>query len=49
MGRLADSLALVTALGARGRRFAETFTWERAAVETEAHLAAQLGEVISGG
>jgi glycosyltransferase involved in cell wall biosynthesis len=43
MGRLAASPELVSALGERGRRFAETFTWERAALETEAHLAAQLG------
>ncbi|MFL5577116.1 MAG: glycosyltransferase family 4 protein [Gemmatimonadaceae bacterium] len=50
MGRLAASPELVAALGARGRRFAETFTWERAAAETEAHLAAQLGEAkIRGG
>jgi glycosyltransferase involved in cell wall biosynthesis len=43
MGRLASSPALVATLGEAGRRFAETFTWERAAVETEEHLAAQLG------
>ena len=48
MARLAHSLDLVTALGVRGRRFAETFTWERAAVETEAHLAAQLGGARGG-
>ncbi len=39
MRRVADSPALVAALGAAGRRFAETFTWERAASQTEAHLA----------
>ena len=38
MARLADSVGLVGSLGARGRRFAETFTWDRAALETEAHL-----------
>lgn len=38
LDRLADSAALVAALGANGRRFAESFTWERAAEETEAHL-----------
>ena len=36
--RLADSPALVESLGAAGRRFAETFTWERAADLTERHL-----------
>jgi glycosyltransferase involved in cell wall biosynthesis len=29
---------LVTSMGAAGRRFAETLTWDRAACETEAHL-----------
>lgn len=38
MGRLADDAALVEAMGASGRRFAEGFTWERAATETLAHL-----------
>ncbi|AHG90656.1 glycosyl transferase group 1 [Gemmatirosa kalamazoonensis] len=42
--RLADSPDLVRALGASGRRFAETFTWERAAAETAAHLAAVAGD-----
>ena len=37
--RLADSPELVGTLGVNGRRFAESFTWERAALETEAHLA----------
>ena len=37
--RLAASPALVEAMGARARSFAETFTWERTADETEAHLA----------
>ena len=41
---LAASPSLVATLGARGRRFAETFTWERAARESAAHLA----EVVDG-
>ena len=40
LDRLAASRELVQALGAKGRQFAETFTWERAAQETEAHLEA---------
>jgi glycosyltransferase involved in cell wall biosynthesis len=39
MRRLADDAGLVARLGAEGRRFAETFTWERAADETAAHVA----------
>jgi len=38
MGRLAADGALVERLGANARGFAETFTWERAAEETEQHL-----------
>jgi len=38
MGRLAADAALVARLGVQARRFAETFTWERAADETAAHL-----------
>jgi len=38
MGRVAASPALVESLGAAARRFAEQFTWERSAAETEAHL-----------
>ena len=38
MGRLAADGALVSRLGVRARAFAETFTWERAAEETERHL-----------
>ena len=38
MRRLASSRELVATLGASARRFAETFTWERAAAETAAHL-----------
>lgn len=39
LDRIAGSRELVEQLGAAARRFAETFTWERAAEETEAHLA----------
>ncbi len=39
MGRIAADAALVERLGAQARGFAETFTWERAAEETERHLA----------
>ena len=38
MAQLTQDPALVTALGFRARQFAETFTWERAADETERHL-----------
>jgi glycosyltransferase involved in cell wall biosynthesis len=38
MRRLAADRALVDRLGAQARRFAETFTWERAAEDTERHL-----------
>jgi len=38
MRRIAESSDLVASLGADARRFAETFTWERAASETERHL-----------
>jgi glycosyltransferase involved in cell wall biosynthesis len=36
--RLSASSDLVTSMGVKARAFAETFTWERAALETEAHL-----------
>jgi glycosyltransferase involved in cell wall biosynthesis len=45
MQRLAADRALVERLGAQGRTFAQTFTWERAASETARHL----NEVIEGG
>ncbi|HVE80081.1 MAG TPA: glycosyltransferase, partial [Gemmatimonadaceae bacterium] len=45
MRRLADSPALVDALGEGGRRFALGFTWDRAAADTETHLS----EVSRGG
>ena len=38
MRGLVDSPQLVSTLGGNARRFAETFTWERAAEETQAHL-----------
>lgn len=38
MDTLASDVGLVTRLGSRARQFAETFTWERAATETERHL-----------
>jgi glycosyltransferase involved in cell wall biosynthesis len=38
MGRIASNAALVSQLGEKARRFAETFTWERAANETATHL-----------
>jgi glycosyltransferase involved in cell wall biosynthesis len=38
MGRLAADGALVSRLGVQARRFAGTFTWERAADETASHL-----------
>jgi len=38
MRRIAQSRSLVEILGPAARRFAESFTWDRAASETEAHL-----------
>jgi glycosyltransferase involved in cell wall biosynthesis len=38
MELIAGSPELVRTMGERGRRFAEGFTWDRAAVETERHL-----------
>ena len=38
MSQLAHDPALVMRLGLQARQFAETFTWERAAEETERHL-----------
>jgi glycosyltransferase involved in cell wall biosynthesis len=38
MSQLAHDPALVSRLGIQARRFAETFTWDRAADETERHL-----------
>jgi hypothetical protein len=39
LDRIATSRDLVECLGRAARSFAETFTWERAADETAAHLA----------
>jgi glycosyltransferase involved in cell wall biosynthesis len=44
--RLSASRDLVTTMGAKARAFAETFTWARAADETEAHL---MGVIQRGG
>ena len=38
ISRFAGDPALVARFGVSARRFSETFTWERAAVETERHL-----------
>jgi glycosyltransferase involved in cell wall biosynthesis len=38
MHRIASTPGLVRSMGERGRRFAEGFTWDRAAAETERHL-----------
>mgnify|MGYP001764809496 CR=1 FL=1 len=38
MRRLAESPTLVRDMGVRARAFAETFTWDRCARDTEAHL-----------
>lgn len=38
MERIASAPDLVRTMGERGRRFAEGFTWDRAALETERHL-----------
>jgi glycosyltransferase involved in cell wall biosynthesis len=43
LSRLAASPALVARLGVQGRAFAETFTWERAARETEEQLREVVG------
>jgi glycosyltransferase involved in cell wall biosynthesis len=43
MRRVASSPDLVTKLGVAARTFSETFTWERAADETEAHLKSVAG------
>ena len=40
--RIAGSPVLVRTLGAKARTFAESFTWERAALETESHLTTAL-------
>jgi glycosyltransferase involved in cell wall biosynthesis len=47
--RLAASRELVEELGRNARRFAESFTWERAADETERHLSRLIAEAKGGG
>ncbi|MFI5228704.1 MAG: glycosyltransferase family 4 protein [Gemmatimonadales bacterium] len=47
MHRVAASRELVERLGREARAFAETFTWERAASETEAHLMRVAGRAQS--
>ena len=47
MGSLASSLPLVRRLGDRARRFAEGFTWDRAADETERHLLSLHHDVLA--
>ena len=43
MDRIAGSRELVESLGRKAREFAETFTWDRAADETERHLTRIVG------
>jgi glycosyltransferase involved in cell wall biosynthesis len=43
MQRIADSRALVARLGTAARVFAEGFTWEHAAIQTEQHLRTIIG------
>jgi glycosyltransferase involved in cell wall biosynthesis len=47
MGALAASIAVVRRLGERARRFAEGFTWDRAADETERHLMSSQHDVLA--
>jgi glycosyltransferase involved in cell wall biosynthesis len=47
MGTLAASPELVRGLGDRARRFAEGFTWDRAADETERHLLSSQHDVLA--
>jgi glycosyltransferase involved in cell wall biosynthesis len=47
MGALVGSPQLVSRLGDRARRFAEGFTWERAADETERHLMSSWHDVMA--
>jgi glycosyltransferase involved in cell wall biosynthesis len=48
MRRLAESRALVDELGVQARAFAEGFTWENAAEQTEAHLQRVIAAAPSG-
>jgi glycosyltransferase involved in cell wall biosynthesis len=47
MRSIAESSSLVRRLGERARRFAEGFTWDRAADETERHLLASQHDVLA--
>ena len=49
MKKLAGDRALVGQLGEQGRRFAQSFTWERAASETTRHLDEVMGTPRLGG
>jgi glycosyltransferase involved in cell wall biosynthesis len=49
MKQLAADRALVEQLGEQGRRFAQAFTWERAASETARHLDEVIAESRLGG
>jgi glycosyltransferase involved in cell wall biosynthesis len=49
MRRIADSPELVATLGMQARRFAETFTWERTASETEEHLQSIVAQEVDRG
>lgn len=49
MQRLAADRSLAERLGAQGRVFATSFTWERAALETAQHLDQVLGQPRHGG
>jgi glycosyltransferase involved in cell wall biosynthesis len=44
MERIATNPSLVRSMGERGRKFAEGFTWDRAALQTEDHLRAIVGQ-----
>jgi hypothetical protein len=48
MSRIAGSRTLVDELGVKARAFAERFTWERAAADTELHLRQVAGHGRSG-
>jgi glycosyltransferase involved in cell wall biosynthesis len=47
MTRIASSPQLVAQLGQGGRRFAETFSWERAATETIDHLESEIARSVA--
>jgi glycosyltransferase involved in cell wall biosynthesis len=47
MDRIAQSPALVASLGQGGRRFAETFSWDKAAAETIDHLQSEIGRSVA--